>query len=274
MILQPNAKINLGLNVVRKRPDGYHDLETVFYPIPLFDKLEVNSAERVGEDSYSLHLDGHALDSSSDDNLVVKALKLLKEEGYKFGSVDINLSKIIPSGAGLGGGSSDASFMLKALNELFELNISVRKLELYAAKLGADCAIFIQNKPVYAEGIGNIFKDIELDLTGYYLVVIKPDIFISTKAAFSQIKPKYPETSLLDIIKRPVEEWKCLMHNDFEDSVFPQFPEIAALKQKLYDCGAIYASMSGSGSSLFGIFKENVDLNYAFPTCFYTCLKL
>ena len=274
MILQPNAKINLGLNVVRKRPDGYHDLETVFYPIPLCDRLEVSLSERVGEETYFLHLDGHALDSSADDNLVIKALKLLQEEGYKLGPVDINLSKVIPSGAGLGGGSSDASFMLKALNELFELNISVKKLEFYAAKLGADCAIFIQNKPVYAEGIGNIFKDIELDLTGYYLVLIKPDVFISTKAAFSQIKPKYPEISLLDIIKRPVEDWKYLMHNDFEDSVFPQFPVIKDLKEKLYACGAIYASMSGSGSSLFGIFKDKQDLESEFPECFYACLEL
>lgn len=272
MILLPNAKINLGLNVVRKRPDGYHDLETVFYPIPLYDRLEVTPLE--GTEPYRLVMDGNAIEGTAEDNLVIKALRLLQKEGFNIPAVQINLTKQIPSGAGMGGGSADAAFMLRALNELFCLQISIPKLEEYAARLGADCAIFIQNKPVYAEGIGNVFTEIDLDLRGYYLVVIKPDIFISTKAAFSQIRPSASVNSLLDIIKRPVEEWKDFMYNDFEKSVFPQFPEIARLKQQLYDNGALYAAMSGSGSSLFGIFKTRQQLAEVFPGCFYTCLQL
>lgn len=273
MILYPNAKINLGLNVVRKRPDGYHDLETVFYPIPLCDRLEVTILESDQKD-YVLEMNGHAIDGSSEDNLVVKAIRLLQKKGYQVPPVQIKLTKQIPSGAGMGGGSADAAFMLKALNTLFELHISVEKLEEYAAELGADCAIFIQNKPVYAEGIGNLFTEIDLDFKGYYLVVVKPDIFISTKAAFSQIKPIESTESLLDILKEPLENWKEKMHNDFEDSVFPQFPKLGEIKNKLYENGAIYAAMSGSGSSLYGIFKETKELQDQFSDCFYTCLTL
>ena len=261
MICYPNAKINLGLNVVRKRPDGYHDLETVFYPIPLCDELEVMPSDQ-GDSGLS------------EDNLVIKALRLLEKDGYPIGPVSIRLEKNIPSGAGLGGGSADATFMLRALTELFHLQISTEKLEEYAARLGADCAIFVQNKPVFAEGIGNIFTPINLSLKGYYLVVIKPDIFISTKVAFSQIHPAVPKTSLLDIIQCPVEEWKTMMHNDFEDSVFPQFPEIETLKDRLYETGALYASMSGSGSSLYGIYRGPQELQDKFPGCFYICLPL
>lgn len=275
MRLKPNAKINLGLYVVRKRPDGYHDLETVFYPIPLCDELEVISDPSIKTDvGYHLSMDGHIIDGSAEDNLVVKALRLLEREEYPVKPVQIHLKKQIPSGAGMGGGSADAAFMLSGLNELFHLEIPTAKLEEYAARLGADCAVFIQNKPVYAEGIGNIFTPIDLDLKGYWLVVIKPDVFISTKAAFSMIHPKECDKPLLKVIQQPVETWKDTMHNDFEDSVFPQFPEIKALKEKLYDCGAIYASMSGSGSSLFGIFKEKQSLQDQFKDCFYACLEL
>jgi len=273
MILHPNAKINLGLNVVRKRPDGYHDLETVFYPIPLTDDLELNPIYSLDK-PYKLIMNGNAIDGEDEDNLVVKALRLLLNKGFNIPPVEIKLNKRIPSGAGMGGGSADAAFMLKALNECFSLNITTHILELYAAELGADCAIFIQNKPVYAEGIGNIFTDISLSLSGYYLVVVKPDVFISTKAAFSQIKPAAPEQNLKDIIKMPIEDWKDYMFNDFEYSVFPQFPEIAAIKQKLYDSGAVYAAMSGSGSSVFGIYTESQSLQDSFSGCFYTCLKL
>lgn len=275
MKLKPNAKINLGLYVVRKRPDGYHDLETVFYPIPLCDEMElVEDSSMTTELGYHLSMDGHVIDGSSEDNLVVKALRLLQQEGYAIKPVEIKLKKIIPSGAGMGGGSADAAFMLSGLNNLFELQIPTEKLEEYAARLGADCAVFIQNKPVYAEGIGNNFTPIDLNLKGYWLVVIKPDVFISTKAAFSMIQPKTCDNPLLEVIKQPVETWRENMHNDFEDSVFPQFPVIKDLKEKLYACGAIYASMSGSGSSLFGIFKDKQDLESEFPECFYACLEL
>ena len=267
MITYPNAKINLGLNIVEKRPDGYHNLETVFYPINLQDALEVNYLE--GEGEYTLKISGTPIEGELDNNLVVKAYRLLKKDFPNMGSIKIHMYKHIPTGAGLGGGSADAAFMLKLLNEKFKLNLSTEKLEEYAAILGADCAFFIQNKPVFASGIGNIFEEINLSLKGYYLVLVKPDIFVSTKDAFANIIPMKPNHSLKEIIRMPVETWRATMKNDFEESVFKKFPEIAAIKDKLYDMGAIYASMSGSGSSVFGIFREQVEhVDEVFSGCF------
>ena len=267
MITYPNAKINLGLNIVEKRPDGYHNLETVFYPLNLQDALEVNDLE--GEGEYTLKISGTPIEGELDNNLVVKAYRLLKKVFPNMGSINIHMYKHIPTGAGLGGGSADAAFILKLLNEKFKLNLSTEKLEEYAAILGADCAFFIQNKPVFASGIGNIFEEINLSLKGYYLVLVKPDIFVSTKDAFANIIPMNPNHSLKEIIRMPVETWRATMKNDFEDSVFKKFPEIAAIKDKLYDMGAIYASMSGSGSSVFGIFREQVDhVDEVFNGCF------
>lgn len=267
MITYPNAKINLGLNIVEKRPDGYHNLETVFYPINLQDALEVNDLE--GEGEYTLKISGTPIEGELDNNLVVKAYRLLKKDFPNMGSINIHMYKHIPTGAGLGGGSADAAFMLKLLNEKFKLNLSTEKLEEYAAILGADCAFFIQNKPVFASGIGNIFEEINLSLKGYYLVLVKPDIFVSTKDAFANIIPMKPNHSLKEIIRMPVETWRATMKNNFEDSVFKKFPEIAAIKDKLYDMGAIYASMSGSGSSVFGIFREQVEhVDEVFSGCF------
>ena len=267
MITYPNAKINLGLNIVEKRPDGYHNLETVFYPINLQDALEVNDLE--GEGEYALKISGTPIEGELDNNLVVKAYRLLKKDFPDMGPVNIHMYKHIPTGAGLGGGSADAAFMLKLLNEKFKLNLSTEMLEEYAAILGADCAFFIQNKPVFASGIGNIFEEINLSLKGYYLVLIKPDIFVSTKDAFTNIIPMKPNHSLKEIIRMPVETWRATMKNDFEESVFKKFPEIAAIKDKLYDMGAIYASMSGSGSSVFGIFREQVEhVDEVFSGCF------
>lgn len=257
MITYPNAKINLGLNIVEKRPDGYHNLETVFYPINLQDALEVTKLK--GEAEYALKNSGVPIEGEPDDNLVVKAYRLLKQDYPDLPAVDIHMYKHIPTGAGLGGGSSDAAFMLKLLNEKFKLELSVEQLEEYAARLGADCAFFIRNKPVFATGIGNVFEPIELSLKGYYLVLVKPDIFVSTKEAYAGIHPQQPEYSLKDIIRQPVENWKKLMKNDFEESIFKIYPEIAAIKDKLYDMGAVYAAMSGSGSSVFGIFCEQVE---------------
>ncbi len=267
MITYPNAKINLGLNITEKRPDGYHNLETVFYPIPLQDALEVKPLD--GENEYLLKIAGTQITGEPEDNLVIKAYRLLKQDYPHLPSIDIHMFKHIPTGAGLGGGSSDAAFMLKLLNEKFSLHISVSQLEEYAARLGADCAFFIQNKPVFASGIGNIFEPIELSLKGYYLVLVKPDIFVSTKEAYALVKPQKTQQSLKDIIHRPIEEWKNTMVNDFEESVFHKFPEIAAIKDKLYDMGAIYASMSGSGASVFGLFKEQVKyVDEVFYGCF------
>ena len=267
MITYPNAKINLGLNIVEKRPDGYHNLETVFYPINLQDALEVNLME--GEEEFSLKVSGVPIEGEPENNLVVKAYRLLKKDYPDMPAIDIHMYKHIPTGAGLGGGSADAAFMIKLLNEKFKLNLSNEKMEEYAAILGADCAFFIQNKPVFASGIGNIFEPIQLSLKGYYLVLVKPDIFVSTKDAFAHITPMQPTQSLKEIIRMPVETWRATMKNDFEESVFQKFPEIAAIKDKLYDLGAIYASMSGSGSSVFGIFREQVKfVDEIFSGCF------
>ena len=253
MITFPNAKINLGLNIVEKRPDGYHNLETVFYPVPVEDALEVNILNESTQ-KFLLHQAGLEIAGEAENNLVVKAYKLL-DERFNLPPVDIHLFKHIPSGAGLGGGSSDAAYMLKLLNEKFNLELSDENLEEYAAKLGADCAFFIRNTPTYAEGIGNIFSPISLSLKGYQIVLVKPDIFVSTRDAFAQIKPHRQEIPLKEVIKQPIEEWKERMVNDFEESVFPQFPAIKEIKEKLYEAGAIYAAMTGSGSSVFGLFK-------------------
>ena len=261
MITFPNAKINLGLNIVEKRPDGYHNLETIFYPINLQDALEVTRREN-NDKEYTLHISGSPLEGEPEDNLVVKAYKLLKKDYPGLLPVDIHMYKHIPAGAGLGGGSSDAACMIKLLNDKFSLGLSTERMEEYAVKLGADCAFFIRNKPVFATGIGNLFEPVELSLKGYHIILIKPDIFVSTRDAFAEIKPVRPAVSLKEIVKQPMETWKHSMKNDFEDSVFKKFPEIAAIKDELYDLGAVYAAMSGSGSSVYGIFKapiENVD---------------
>ncbi|MEE0388323.1 MAG: 4-(cytidine 5'-diphospho)-2-C-methyl-D-erythritol kinase [Phocaeicola vulgatus] len=261
MITFPNAKINLGLNIVEKRPDGYHNLETIFYPINLQDALEVTRREN-NDKEYTLHISGSPLEGEPEDNLVVKAYKLLKKDYPGLLPVDIHMYKHIPAGAGLGGGSSDAACMIKLLNDKFSLGLSTERMEEYAVKLGADCAFFIRNKPVFATGIGNLFEPVELSLKGYHIILIKPDIFVSTRNAFAEIKPVRPAVSLKEIVKQPIETWKSSMKNDFEDSVFKKFPEIAAIKDELYDLGAVYAAMSGSGSSVYGIFKapiENVE---------------
>lgn len=258
MITFPNAKINLGLNITEKRPDGYHNLETIFYPIPLEDALEV-CPRKEGEGKYSLSQSGLAIEGDADKNLVVKAYKLL-DEACGLPPADIYLYKHIPSGAGLGGGSADAAFMLKLLNETYNLKLTDDQLEEYAARLGADCAFFVRNRPTYAEGIGNIFSPVELSLAGWQLLLVKPDIFVSTRDAFARICPHRPERNLKDIIGQPVENWKDCMVNDFEESVFPQFPAIGDIKTELYRLGAVYASMSGSGSSVYGLFAPGSAL--------------
>jgi len=265
MLLFPNAKINLGLNVVEKRTDGYHNIETVFYPIGLSDVLEVEPSETCTD--YSFSSSGITIDGDPESNLIVKAYRLLRSE-YQFSAVDISLIKQIPFGAGLGGGSSDAAFMLKALNELFELKISTKKLEKLASKLGADCPVFIRNKPVFATGIGNVFTTIDLSLKNKFLVLVKPDIHVSTPEAYSLVVPEKPETSLLELIKQPISDWKNTIKNDFEKSVFAKYPEIEKIKNDLYEMGAEYASMSGSGSSVYGIFDSAPEKNDLFQGCF------
>lgn len=263
MITFPNAKINLGLNIVEKRPDGYHNLETVFYPVMhLTDALEVTlladaddvtTKERQSKMRFAQT--GLQIAGEPDDNLVVKAYRMLDAEAG-LPAVEINLLKQIPSGAGLGGGSADAAFMLRMLNELFNLKLSIAELEERAARLGADCAFFIQNRPTFAEGIGNLFSPVEADLSTYDIRVVKPDVFVSTREAFALIRPQRPERSIRELICLPVEAWRDALVNDFEASVFPQYPAIGELKADMYRQGAVYAAMSGSGSAVFGLFKK------------------
>lgn len=262
MLTFPNAKINLGLNITCRRPDGYHDLETVFYPIPLQDALEVTPLSSAGKQKYVLHLHGDEVAGQPEDNLVVKAYQMLDQD-FNLPSVCIHLFKHIPSGAGLGGGSADAAFMLKMLNELFSIGLSMEQLEEYAARLGADCAFFIRNKPVYAEGIGNLFTPVSLSLEGYKLWVVKPDVFVSTRDAFAQVHPHPAQVSPKKNVSLPVAAWRNCLTNDFEESVFPRFPRIAEIKDELYQKGALYASMSGSGSSVYGLFSGD----YEWPAC-------
>jgi 4-diphosphocytidyl-2-C-methyl-D-erythritol kinase len=267
MISYPNAKINIGLNIVEKRPDGYHNIETVFYPIGLCDILEIGPSETCTD--YSFSSSGILLDGDPEVNLIVKAYRLLRSH-YQFPAIDITLIKQIPFGAGLGGGSADAAFTLKSINQLFELKISPKKLENLAAKLGADCPVFIRNKPVFATGIGNVFTSIDLSLKGYFLLLVKPDIHVSTPEAYSLVVPEMPEISLSELIKQPITEWKDTIKNDFEKSVFVKYPLIEKIKNNLYEMGAIYASMSGSGSSLYGLFKFEPDKNDLFENYFVT----
>ena len=258
MITFPNIKINLGLSITEKRPDGYHNLETVFYPVALEDALEIRTNPEA-QQKFTLHQHGMEIAGNPENNLVVKAYLLLDKE-FHLPPVEIHLYKHIPSGAGLGGGSSDAAFMLKLLNEHYNLQLSDNQLEDYAAILGADCAFFIKNTPTYAEGIGNIFSPIELSLKGYRIMIVKPDVFVSTREAFANIRPHRPEYPVREVIRRPVAEGKDTLINDFEASVFPQYPVIGEIKEELYHQGAIYASMSGSGSSVFGLFAAGTTL--------------
>ena len=258
MITFPNIKINLGLSITEKRPDGYHNLETVFYPVALEDALEIRTNPEA-QQKFTLHQHGMEIAGNPENNLVVKAYLLLDKE-FHLPPVEIHLYKHIPSGAGLGGGSSDAAFMLKLLNEHYNLQLSDNQLEDYAAILGADCAFFIKNTPTYAEGIGNIFSPIELSLKGYRIMIVKPDVFVSTREAFANTRPHRPEYPVREVIRRPVAEWKDTLINDFEASVFPQYPVIGEIKEELYHQGAIYASMSGSGSSVFGLFAAGTTL--------------
>lgn len=270
MITFPNAKINLGLSITKKRPDGYHNLETVFYPVALEDALEIHTYSQEDK-KFALYHHGLEITGNPEDNLVVRAYLLLDKE-YHLPPIEIHLYKHIPSGAGLGGGSADAAFMLKLLNEYYRLKLTDSQLEVYAATLGADCAFFIKNTPTFAEGIGNIFSPISLSLKGYQIAIIKPDVFVSTREAFSKIHPHHPEFPVKEVIRRPIEEWKELLINDFEASVFPQHPIIREIKEELYCQGAVYASMSGSGSSVFGLFRSECripDFNFKEGTFCY-----
>ena len=263
MLTKPICKINLGLNVVERRPDGYHNLETVFYPVPICDTLEVFEMDDAFPSPYNcdLKVTNITIDGDEQKNLVVRAYNLLKQDFPSLPRIHAHLYKDIPTQAGMGGGSSDCGFMITLLNEQFHLGLSNEQMIRYAARLGADCAFFILNKPCYAEGIGERLEPIDLDLSGWYLAVVRPDIPIPTKEAFSLIIPQHPAKNCRDIVMQPVETWRYGLTNDFEKSVFALHPEIGDIKDRLYDLGATYAAMSGSGSSLFGLFRQTVSLD-------------
>lgn len=269
MTVYPCAKINLGLNVVNRRVDGYHDLETVFFPVALYDELTVSpSTEDMDGGSCFLQLEGLEVDCDPQKNLVVKAYNALTAI-YHLPSVQVKLAKRIPLQAGMGGGSADCAYMIRALNELFGLGMTAQDMQSAAARLGADCAFFINPIPSYAEGIGEKLSPVQLSLSGYKLVIVKPDVAVSTREAFACITPRRPVECCRNIIEKPLSEWKGSLVNDFEPSVISLHPVIGDIKRRLYGLGAHYAAMSGSGSALFGLFSSVPDnINKVFNGCF------
>ncbi len=251
MISFPNAKINIGLNVINKRADGYHEIETVFVPIAIYDILEI-----VHGRGFSFNVSGLKIGGDIFDNLVVRAFDLMRKKFF-LPLVNIHLHKSIPIGAGLGGGSSDAAFTIKLLNDIFELNLSTNKLLSLAEELCSDCPFFILNKPSFATGRGEKLTLIDLPLRGYTFVVIYPNIHISSAEAYKSVVPRMPENSLRELIKLPPTKWKDFVKNDFELILFSKYPILKKLKEALYSKGAIYASISGSGSSIYGIFSDD-----------------
>ena len=249
MIVYPNAKINIGLNVLEKRADGYHELSSVFYPVRnLCDILEILPSTKFSFSSSGIEIPGEG-------NICATAFEMLKQD-FRISNVNIHLHKQIPIGAGLGGGSADGAFVLKAINMLFDLQLSTAQLEEYALQLGADCPFFIENIPKYAQGVGENMSSVNLDLLAYEIQFIFPELHISTAEAYGGITPKKPVANLLDLINQPIENWKTKVKNDFEVVAFTKHPQLEKMKRELYTDGAIYASMSGSGSGLYGVFNS------------------
>lgn len=254
MVAFPPCKINLGLSIVRKRGDGYHDIETCFYPLPLTDILEIIPAGAMEFHSSGLNIPGKV-----DDNICLKAYALLKKD-FTLPPVKMHLHKIIPTGAGLGGGSSDAAHTLRVLNTLFDLDLDQLKLRGYASVLGSDCSFFIQDSPMTGSGRGEILKQAEPDLQGKYLILLHPGLHVSTAEAYAGVVPGASIFPIESTLVKPLDQWKLLLQNDFEKSVFERFPLIATLKDELYKSGALYASMSGSGSAVFGIYDQKIEI--------------
>lgn len=268
MISFPNAKINIGLNIIEKRDDGYHNIESAFYPVALCDALEIIENTDDSNERISFTFSGIEIPGNADDNLCWYAYHLIAAD-YVLPNVKVHLHKHIPIGAGLGGGSSDAAFFIHLLNDKFELGISWGEMHNYARQLGSDCSFFISNKPSFAEGTGDQYESMKLNLSKYHIALIYPNIHINTAKAYSGVIPKTPTRSLEnDLLNLPIEQWKEFIHNDFEDSVFLQFPNLKEIKLQLYSMGAEYAAMSGSGSTVYGIFKNKTDLKNNFKNCF------
>jgi len=267
MILFPSAKINIGLNILSKREDGFHNIETLMYPVNITDILTINKSDE-SKQKIIFTSTGLTIDSKPEDNLIVKAYNLL-DKYYNLPSLKIHLHKSIPFGAGLGGGSSDCAFTIKGINEFCNLQLSNKRMEELAAMLGSDTAFFIKNKPAIGKGRGEKLYLFDINLTNYQIVIIIPPVPVSTKQAYNLIKPKLPEFNLSESLKKDLSLWKKLIFNDFEESVFSQYPEIESVKKTLYKSGAVYASLSGSGSSVFGIFKTKPNLKDIFPKDYF-----
>ena len=269
--VKTGCKINLGLNITERCPDGYHNLQTIFYPVPLFDELTIKE----GQHEDVLTLGGNPLEGEVQDNLVLRAVRLLRQHfGEAFPPLSIDLLKVIPSGAGLGGGSSDAACTVQTLVKLYDLPLSDKQMERLVAKLGADCPFFINPRPLYAEGIGDVFTPVSLNLEGWYLMLVKPDVHISTREAYAGVHPHQPICSLLETAKLPVGQWAGRMVNDFEESIFASHPLLSEIKWELYHQGAVYASMSGSGSTIFGLFRSRPNCEQLFEEHFCKVLSL
>ena len=254
MISFPNAKINIGLRITEKRPDGFHNLQSCFYPVGWSDALEIIPSDTVRFSSSGLSIPGAA-----DTNLCLRAYNLLRSD-YDLPPVRMHLHKVVPIGAGLGGGSSDAAFALKLLNDQFGLGLDAPSLQNYARQLGSDCAFFIRNRPMYCVEKGDVFEDITVDLTGYHILLVYPNVAISTADAYAGVRPRRPDTPLRDDLLAPIATWQTTVRNDFEDSLFPKYPVLATIRQQLYGIGAVYASLSGSGSTVYGIFDAPIAL--------------
>lgn len=268
MITFPNAKINLGLFITDKRSDGYHSIESVFYPIRINDILEVGVFEKI---SPVLQITGIAIEGDSDQNLVSKSIRLIHDYLLKnnlldrsdaLASLRFNLHKIIPTGAGLGGGSADGTFALKAINEILSLNLTTETLEKMALELGSDCPFFVKNQPALVKGRGEIIEKFDLDLSGYHLILIHPGIHISTQEAYSEVRPQASKIDWKTIQKGTIKDWSKTLNNDFESTVFKNYMKIKEIKDSLYQRGAIYAQMSGSGSAVYGIFDQKQELDF------------
>lgn len=266
MVFFPNCKINLGLHIREKRTDGFHNLETVFLPVPLKDALEV---VQTGDNSCQLTVSGIAIDAHAADNICVKAYRLLQAHHPQLPGIHIHLHKGIPAGAGLGGGSADGAFMLQLLNHKFNLELSNETLEVLALQLGSDCPFFIRNQPCYATGRGEIMEPLQLPLAGYTLLLVNPRIHVHTGWAFQQLPANRPHYQIQQIVAQPVTEWKNQLINDFELPVFSAYPEIAAIRDQLYAEGAVYAAMSGTGATVFGLFPSSLPVPASFPAHYF-----
>ncbi|MCF8234210.1 MAG: 4-(cytidine 5'-diphospho)-2-C-methyl-D-erythritol kinase [Bacteroidales bacterium] len=270
MIVFPNSKINIGLHILRKRTDGFHEIESLFYPVSLKDALEIIPAK---DGSFDFRASGLPIPGNPSENICVKAYELVRAK-YGIPPVKMHLHKAVPMQAGLGGGSADGAFSLKLLDTLFELKLGNAKLKELALQLGSDCPFFIENRPAIAGGRGELLKTLDFDLSGYHLVLIKPDLNISTAEAYAMARPDHNRPSLEKLVKTPVASWKDHVQNDFEKSLFSKYPELAHIKKKLYANGAIYASMSGSGSTVYGLFEEQTNIENQFGDCLFKMLRL